>query len=73
MKGLSEVYDVDKDRIIAYRSSTKVITECLHRTLNSKLGKAVDESQRDSDTRVAGSWLHTGRRFMKLPGTRLSS
>ena len=52
MKGLSEVYGIDKIRTSAYRPSTDGATERLHRTLNFMLGKVVSESQRDWDTKM---------------------
>ena len=47
VKGLSEVYGIDKIRTSAYRPSMKEATKRLHRTLNSMLGKIVSELQRD--------------------------
>ena len=54
MKGLSEVYRIDKIRTSAYRPSTNGATERLHMTFNSMLGKVITEAQRDWDTKVQG-------------------
>jgi transposase InsO family protein len=44
--------DIDKIRCSPYRPSTNSACERFHRTLNSMLGKAVKESQRDWDTKL---------------------
>ena len=44
--------EIDKLRTTAYQPSTKGVVERFHRTLNSMLGKVVDESQRDWDDRL---------------------
>ena len=44
--------EIDKLRTTAYQPSTNGAVERFHRTLNSMLGKVVDESQRDWDDRL---------------------
>jgi len=44
--------EIDKLRTTAYRPSCNGVVERFHRTLNSMLGKAVTESQRDWDERL---------------------
>ena len=44
--------EIDKLRTTAYRPSCNGVVERFHRTLNSMLGKAVGESQRDWDERL---------------------
>ena len=44
--------EIDKLRTTAYRPSCNGVVERFHRTLNSMLGKAVSESQRDWDERL---------------------
>jgi transposase InsO family protein len=43
---------IDKLRTTAYKPSTNGVVERFHRTLNSMLGKAVSESQRDWDLQL---------------------
>ena len=52
MKGLCEVYTIDKIRTSAYKTSTNGATEHLHRTLNCVLEKVVSELQKDWDIKV---------------------
>ena len=44
--------DIDKIRISPYRPACNGMLERYHRTLNSMLGKIVEENQRDCDTKV---------------------
>ena len=44
--------EIDKLRTTAYQPSTNGAVERFHRTLNSMLGKVVDESQRDWDDKL---------------------
>ena len=44
--------EIDKLRTTAYRPSCNGVVERFHRTLNSMLGKAVNDSQRDWDERL---------------------
>jgi len=52
-KEICELFGVDKLRTTAYKPSTKGALERMHRTLNTMLGKVVDEKQRDWDVHVA--------------------
>jgi transposase InsO family protein len=44
--------EVDKLRTTAYKPSTNGVVERFHRTLNSMLGKVVNETQRDWDEKM---------------------
>jgi len=48
-----ELLGVDKLRTTAYKPSTNGALERMHRTLNTMLGKIVDEKQKDWDVHVA--------------------
>jgi len=52
-KEMCEMLGVDKIRTTSYKPSTNGALERMHRTLNTILGKMVDEKQRDWDTHVA--------------------
>jgi transposase InsO family protein len=49
---LMQCMDIDKLRTTPYKASTNAVAERFHRTLNSMLGKAVAENQRDWDVRL---------------------
>jgi len=42
--------DIDKLRTTAYKASTNAVAERFHRTLNSMIGRMIDEFQRDWDS-----------------------
>jgi len=50
---ICELLGVDKLRTTAYKPSTNGALERMHRTLNTMLGKVVDDKQRDWDVHVA--------------------
>jgi len=52
-KEICELLGVDKLRTTAYKPSTNGALERMHRTLNTMLGKIVDEKQKDWDKHVA--------------------
>jgi len=52
-KEICELLGVDKLRTTAYKPSTNGTLERMHRTLNTLLGKIVDEKQKDWDVHVA--------------------
>jgi transposase InsO family protein len=49
---LMKCMEIDKLRTTAYKPSTNGTVERFHRTLNSMLGKVVNDSQRDWDDRL---------------------
>ena len=50
MREICRLLDVDKLRTTAYKASTNAAAERFHRTLNSMIGKMIDENQRDWDS-----------------------
>jgi hypothetical protein len=50
MAELCCLVDIDKQRTTAYKASTNAAIERLHRTLNSMIGRMIDENQRDWDS-----------------------
>jgi len=50
---MCEMMGIDKIRTTSYKPSTNGTLERMHRTLNTMLGKMVDEKQRDWDAHVA--------------------
>jgi len=50
---MCEMLGVDKIRTTSYKPSTNGALERMHKTLNTMLGKMVDEKQRDWDAHVA--------------------
>ena len=52
MAELCKAYQIEKIRTTGYKPSTNGGVERFHRTLNSMLGKVVDESQKDWDRRL---------------------
>jgi hypothetical protein len=52
MAELCKAYQIEKIRTTGYKPSTNGGVERFHRTLNSMLGKVVDESQKDCDRRL---------------------
>ena len=49
MSEICRLLDIDKQRTTAYKPSTNAAIERFHRTLNSMIGRMVDENQRDWD------------------------
>jgi hypothetical protein len=49
MKEICQLLDIDKLRTTFYKASTNAAIERFHRTLNSMLGKVIDEQQNDWD------------------------
>jgi transposase InsO family protein len=52
MAEMCRAFQIEKVRTTSYKPSTNGAVERFHRTLNSMLGKVVDESQRDWDHRL---------------------
>jgi transposase InsO family protein len=52
MAELCRAFQIEKIRTTSYKPSTNGAVERFHRTLNSMLGKVVEESQRDWDHRL---------------------
>jgi len=50
MRQICKLLDVDKLRTTAYKPSTNSAVERLHLTMNSMIGKMIDEHQRDWDS-----------------------
>ena len=50
MREICRLLDVDKLRTTAYKASTNAAAERFHRTLNSMIGRMIDENQRDWDS-----------------------
>jgi len=50
MREICRLLDVDKLRTTAYKASTNAVVERFHRTLNSMIGRTIDEFQRDWDS-----------------------
>ena len=50
MREICRLLDVDKLRTTAYKASTNAVAERFHRTLNSMIGRMIDEFQRDWDS-----------------------
>ena len=50
MREICRLLDVDKLRTTAYKASTNAAAERFHRTLNSMIGRMIDEHQRDWDS-----------------------
>ena len=50
MREIFRLLDFDELRTTAYMSFTNVAAERFHRTLNSIIGKMIDENQRDRDS-----------------------
>ena len=50
MREICRLLDVDKLRTTAYKASTNAAAERFHRTLNSIIGKMIDENQREWDS-----------------------
>jgi len=50
MREICMLLDVDKLRTTAYKASTNAVAERFHRTLNSMIGRMIDEFQRDWDS-----------------------
>ena len=50
MSEICKLLGVDKMRTTAYKPSTNAAVERFHRTMNSMLGRMVDENQRNWDT-----------------------
>jgi len=50
MHEICRLLDVDKLRTTTYKASTNAAAEHFHRTLNSIIGKMIDENQRDWDS-----------------------
>ena len=49
MAEICRLLDIDKQKTTAYKASTNSAVERFHRTLNSMMGRVVDEHQRDWD------------------------
>jgi len=66
---MCEMLGVDKLRTTSYKPSTNGALERMHRTLNTMLGKMVEEKQRDWDAHVAyalaayNATVHSSTRF----------
>ena len=50
MREVCRLLDIDKLRTTAYKASTNAAAERFHRTLNSIIGRMIDENQRDWDS-----------------------
>jgi hypothetical protein len=50
MADICRLLDIDKQRTTAYKASTNAAIERFHRTLNSMIGRMVDENHRDWDS-----------------------
>ena len=50
MADICQLLDIDKQRTTAYKASTNAAIERFHRTLNSMIGRMVDENHRDWDS-----------------------
>jgi transposase InsO family protein len=50
MAEVCRLLDIDKQRTTAYKASTNAAIERFHRTLNSMIGRMIDENQRDWDS-----------------------
>jgi len=50
MREICRLLDVDKLRTTAYKASTNAAAERFHRTLNSMIGRMIDEHQKDWDS-----------------------
>jgi len=53
MTEVCRLLKIDKIRTTSYKPSTNGALKCMHRTLNTMLGKIVSENQRDLDTHIA--------------------
>jgi len=49
MNEVCRLLDIDKQRTTAYKASSNAAVKRFHRTLNSMMGRVVDEHQRDWD------------------------
>jgi transposase InsO family protein len=52
MKAVCRMLDIDKLHTTAYKASTNAAIERFHKTMNSMLGKFIEEHQRDWDSRL---------------------